>query len=124
MISGTVWAYRGSASSRCSHIIMQYIGGDYDDIENIKKAIEKANNDKNYPECNYDYAKHGSEIIVYCKTHGSGANKAMLDNISSDRYYGNRFNHTAFSCAKVLIIICFVLGIIRFFYHIVLKNKK
>ncbi len=117
IISGTIWAYRGSAASHCSYYISDKIYNRYREektIEQIKESVEKANKDPNHSSsCKYDYAVHNGEIIIYCKTHGSGNNISILSSLSSNSYFGSRFNHTAGLCTAIMIIMGFVFSIIR-----------
>ena len=116
IINVNLWAYRGSESSFCSAYMRENIYINYTDNlnnDNIKRNIVEVNTKSNIRDCIYDYAEHNSELIVFCKKHGSGSNKSMLDNLSSDSYYKNRFNHTAGICAFSLFIIGLALAIIR-----------
>jgi hypothetical protein len=117
IINKEVWAYRGSAASHCSHYIRENIEGRNEREINereIKEKIEKANNEHHSFNCKYDYAIRDSNIIVYCKIHGSGSNKSILDSLSVRGYYKDRFNHTGFNCTAILVSIGIVFFIIRF----------
>ncbi len=123
-ISKTLWAYRGSTARRCMRKAIEIINEGNDDIEKIKELIEKANKDNRIYQCNFDYAMLNSEIVIYCKEHGNGSNIEILNDLSINSYYGNRFNHTAGLSTFILGVFSFIIWIIRFIAFKVFKNKK
>lgn len=88
-------AYRGSDADRCGRKIWDDIlskSGKHDnDEKHVKSIIETVNKDSR---CQYEYTTHDGKLVVFCKTtHGSGSNRSMLNTMSVDSYYRDRFNH-------------------------------